>query len=250
MRSIPWVVVCLFSCVTSRALAANVSFNVQFDQCGEFVGIGLVPMANARALVPPQYTLAADPKTGQAMIVVRVTSCQSVSVDGKNPKPAHTAQIGISVVIPGSTAQIDNYLLWFVTDLGVLHGKLQAAGLQNGNDQQLSVVFAPSGATGPLHIDVNSPRFPAFPVTGVITSPPGSPVPFVANWYADTRNGTLRMHTVFDIGFGSADAGVTPEPGSALAELIGSDTDTLHFGVLDSYNEWKAATMELRPFSP
>jgi hypothetical protein len=243
MRSIPWVVVCLLGCVTSRALAANVSFDVQFDQCGEFVGIGLVPFDKARKLVPPQYTLAVY--DGKAMIVVRVASCQSVSVDGKNPKPAHTAQIGISVVIPGTTAQIDNYLLWFVTDSGVLHGKLQAAGIQNGNDQQLSVVFAPSGATGPLHIDVNAPRFPAFPVTGVITSPPGAPTPFVANWYADTRNGTLRMHTEFNIGFGSADAGVAPEAGSALAELIGSDP--LQFGLLDSYNEWKAAKMELRP---
>jgi hypothetical protein len=245
MRSIPWVVVCLFSCVSSRALAANVSFDVQLDECGEFVGIGLVPLENARKLVPDHYTLATY--DGQAKIVVRVTSCKRVAVDGKNPRPAQTAQIGLSVVIPGSTAQIDNYLLWFVTDSGALHGKLQAAGIQNGNDPQLSVLFAPSGATGPLHIDVNAPRFPAFPVTGAITSPPGAPTTFVANWYADTRNGTLRMHTEFTIGFGSADAGVTPEAGSALAELIGSDTDTLQFGLLDSYNEWRSATLQLRP---
>jgi hypothetical protein len=191
--------------------------------------------------VPSQYALAGD--STNALLVVRIASCAEVSVDGKKSGQARTAQIGVMLNGPDGSADINNYLLWFVTDLGTLHGKLQAAGIKNGNDQQLQLAFEPIGGTGTLTIDVSSPRFPAFPLLGTAQAPSSPPQSFLANWFADGDHGTLRMQTSFSqLRFGTADLVLTPSPDSELAELIGSPS--LRFTVLNSYNEWQAATMQ------
>lgn len=243
MRAISVVVVLLSAAFASPAHAGNKDFSTQFNDCAEYVGIGLVPPENVRQLVPSQYAL--DLVDSKAQLVVRVTNCSNVSVDGKKSGPARTAQIGVTVKPgQGPSADIYNYLLWFVTNSGNLHGKLQAAGIKNGNDQQLQFVFDPiSDDSGQLVIDVGSPHFPAFPVLAgdagcCVFSPPS----FSANWYAGAKKGTLLMHTSFTaLRFGSADLTLTPAPGSELADLIGSKT--LEFKVLNSYNEWSAADM-------
>jgi hypothetical protein len=231
----------MLACFSNPALAGNKDFIVKFDRCGEYVGIGHVPAAKARSLVPSQYALAGD--STNALLVVRVASCAEVSVDGKKSGQARTAQIGVMLNGPDASADINNYLLWFVTDAGNLHGKLQGAGIKNGNDQQLKLVFEPVGGAGTLTIDVDAPRFPAFPMLGSAQAPSSPPQSFVANWYADGNQGALRMQTSFEqLRFGEADLVLTPSPDSELAELIGSPS--LSFGVLNSYNEWQTATMQ------
>lgn len=240
MRTI-WCAAVITMCLSDPALAGGKDFSASFDQCGEYVGIGLVPAEQARKLVPSEYELALYDESAQ--LVVRVASCAEVSVDGSKPGPARTAQIGVMLHGPDNSAHINNYLLWFVTDSGKLHGKLQAAGIQNGNDQQLLLTFEPIGGSGGLRIDVSSPRFPAYPLFGKASVPTDPPISFVANWYADGRHGTLRMQTSFQaLRFGAAELELMPEPGSQLAELIGADS--LSFEVLDSYNEWRSATMQ------
>lgn len=241
MRTVSYVVVIMLVCFSNPALAGNKDFRATFDQCGEFVGIGTVPADRARALVPSQYALAGD--STSAWLVVRVASCAEASVDGKKPGPARTAQIGVMLDGPDDNADISNYLLWFVTDSGKLHGKLQAAGIQNGNDQQLQFAFEPVGGEGTLRIDVSAPRFPAFPLLGTAMAPSEPPISFLANWYADGKHGTLRMATSFEqLRFGTADIVLTPAPDSELAALIGSPS--LTFDILNSYNEWQSATMQ------
>src|SRR6185369_17951556 len=68
-------------------------FNVDFNTCTEFAGIGFVPAENARPLVPPQFTLAGD--ATNAVIVVRVADCADVVVDGHHEGRTRTSQIGI-----------------------------------------------------------------------------------------------------------------------------------------------------------
>lgn len=241
MRIISCVAVILFVSLSNPALAGNKDFSATFDKCGEFVGIGFVPADRARSLVPSQYTLEGD--STNAVLVVRVASCAEVSIDGKKSGPARTAQIGVMLRGPDGTADINNYLLWFVTDSGKLHGKLQAAGIKNGNDQQLKFAFEPIGGTGTLSIDVSAPRFPAFPLLGSATVPGGEPISFVASWFADGKHGTLRMRTAFQqLRFGDSDIVLTPAPESELAELIGSPS--LTFTELHSYNEWRSASMQ------
>jgi len=242
MRTVSCVVVIMLLCASVPASAGNKDFSATFDRCGEFVGIGYVPAERARSLVPSQYTLAVVDTNAQ--LVVRVASCAEVSVDGKKSGPARTAQIGVMLEGPDGSANINNYLLWFVTDSGKLHGKLQAAGIQNGNDQQLQFAFESIGGTGTLSVDVSAPRFPAFPLFGNVTNAPADPpISFVASWFADGKHGALRMQTRFEqLRFGKTDIVLTPSPDTELATLIGSPS--LSFEVLNSYNEWQTATMQ------
>jgi hypothetical protein len=241
MRNVSYVAVIILACFSNPALAGNKDFNAKFDRCGEYVGIGYVPAARARSLVPSRYALAGD--STNALLVVRVASCAEVSVDGKKSGVARTAQIGVMLNGPDASVDINNYLLWFITDLGNLHGKLQAAGIKNGNDQQLKLVFEPVGGTGTLAINVSSPRFPAFPLLGTAQAPSSPPQSYLANWWADGKHGVLRMQTSFqELRFGEADLVLTPSPDSELADLIGSPS--LSFSVLNSYNEWQTATLQ------
>jgi hypothetical protein len=231
------------ACIAGDAQADNKDFDVEFAECGEYVGIGYVPFERARGLVPAEYTLARD--GDNAVIVVRVANCDSVAVNGGNSRSARTAQIGISLAAAEPAADIDNYLLWYVTDLGPLHAKLGAAGIKNGNDQQLAFVFEAAGGTGPLSIDVDAPQFPAYPLEGEATPPTGDPVRFTANWWSEGRHGTVLMRSVFpQIRFSGASVTLTTSPDSELAALIGAES--LQFAILDSYNEFETALMEVR----
>jgi hypothetical protein len=217
------------------SLAGAQDFEVSFEDCTEFAGIALVPEAQARALVPSSYTLAGD--TTSAVVVVRVVECQAVSVDGGPAQPTRLAQIGVTLVGPDATADIDNYLLWYVTDNGQLHGRLQAAGLDSVQD---SLDYAVSA--GSLAIEVDSPQSAAYTVSGTAIAPASAPTQFVARWWGEGRRGTVQMLTDLpDIQFGSASTLLTTDAGSELALLIGGTE--LTFVLLDSYNAFASAFM-------
>lgn len=243
MRQLSLATIALLACAASSATAAdraNTDFAVSFSDCAEFVGIGYVPAERARPLVPDSYELLIASE--QALLVVRVVDCAELAVDGKAARPARLAQIGIAIAGGDASADINNYLVWFATDHGELHGKLQAAGIANANDQQLSLLV--SGATGSLSVDVSAPRFPDYPVL-VESEPTGElpyPPEFVATWWADGSRGTVAMNTQFPhIVFGDRDSVLHVEPETALHALIGSDSYLFEY--LDSYNEFEDAYM-------
>lgn len=243
MRTAHWGIVVVLSWVASEARANNKDFDVQFDDCVEYVGIGFVPAAPARALVPAQYTLAGD--ANNAVLVVRVVDCGAVSVDGKNPRAARTAQVGVMLAGQEPGADIDNYLLWYVTDHGQLHGKLSSAGLDTGNDQQLSFLFTPAGGDGPFASDVIAAQSPPYSLDGEAQEPPAAPVTFVANWWSNGKHGVVRMHSDFPaINFSTASVTLTTPANSELAVLIGGTS--MQFALLDSYNGFESAWMEVR----
>jgi hypothetical protein len=222
--------------------AGGKDFTADFNSCDEFVGLGYVNALRARELVPPQYELAGDATT--AVLVVRVVSCSEAAIDGKKSGAARTAQIGVMLNVTNSDADIDNYLLWFATDSGTLHGKLQAAGIATSNTQQLSYSWRPSGGQGPLPIDVSAPNFPTVSLRGDALTPSDPPQEFKANWYADGRHGQLRMHTTFPVlRFGGATLVLTAAAGSELAQLIGATT--LSFDPnYNWHNAWPSASMD------
>ncbi|MBV9377187.1 MAG: hypothetical protein JO320_19405 [Alphaproteobacteria bacterium] len=106
--------VCFFG--TQLALADSRSFNVQFAGCTEFVGWGPVSLAAAQTLVPAGYVIAGA-KNGEAAIVVRATSCEEVSVDHSPAQPTELSQIGINLVAPDGTGDINNYTVIYVTNI-------------------------------------------------------------------------------------------------------------------------------------
>src|SRR6187455_687638 len=122
------------------------STSVLFTDCTEFAGIGFVPAVNARALVPARYELAGDGEN--AIVVVRVAACDSVSVAGKRPREGIVSQVGINVTPVDETASINNYTLWVGTNVGPLHAKLRGVGVKSELDQDLAYAFTPDAVGG------------------------------------------------------------------------------------------------------
>lgn len=230
--------------VLQESLAvSNRDFDVDVTGCSEFAGIGFVPRANAAPLVPAGYTLAGT--ADNAVIVVRVASCSQVAVDGKKPQPGTVAQIGISLVGPDSTADINNYTLWYTTDNALLHAKLTAAGVEAILENDVSYTLDVSGGTGSLDAESGTAQTPAYDVNGSVIVPTSSPTTFTASWWANGQHGVVRSRTVFpDIRFGGATTTLTTPAGSALADLIGGTS--LTFPLLDSHNAFATAHLEVR----
>ncbi len=226
----------------SEALSPH-DFDVDFTGCTELAGIGFVPAAKARSLVPAHYTLAGD--ATNAVLVARAVKCAGVAVDGHAAQPTTLTQIGISLVGPDSTADINNYTLWYVTDQALLAAKLNAAGADAENSPHLSYTFLPSSGGGTLDMVADPARAPHHELHGPVVPPNGDAVPFTASWWADGNHGTQRMRTVLpNIRFGTAHMTLTTPAGSALASVIGGTS--LTFALLDSYNAFDAAHMEVR----
>jgi hypothetical protein len=225
---------------SSQQALSNKDFDVDFANCAEFVGIGLVPTENAQPFVPAGYTLA---NVGtQAMVVVRVSKCASALIDGKAVAETVTSQIGITLQGPDTTADLNNYTIAYATNQPRLHARLQAAGLTASNTKGLSL----SLANGALLAAATSPRSSSFEVTGSAAVPPGPPSPFVASWWATGVHGAVRARTVFsaiNFNFG-ASTSLTTAPGTILASLIGGTT--LSFPILDSYNTFAGSHLEVR----
>jgi len=229
------------------AVSSN-DFDVDFSGCREFAGIGSVPKVNARPLVPERFALAPAGDPNSAVIVVRVSDCSGAAVDGHKAKAARVSQIGISLTGAGTdpSANINNYTLWYATDLGLLHAKLTGAGVDADVDQGIAFQLSPNSCTtGNLKVGASPPHGPAFTACGTTTASTGSPGPFAATWWQDTTAGTVAMSTTFPaIRFGASQMTLTTPAGSALANLIGGTTLTFPF--LDSYNTFATAHMTVR----
>lgn len=223
----------------STALA-NRDFDVSFVGCSEFAGIGFVPAANARPLVPQHYQLAGD--AARAVVVVRVVRCSDAVIDGKARGATTLSQVGISLQGQDATADINNYVVAYATDQPQLHAKLTAAGLDADNSHDVSFVLS---SNGELAIASASPHTSPFQIQGTAVTPSAAPVTFAASWWADGVHGVVRSRTSFpEIRFGSSSTTLSTTAGSRLAQLIGGTS--LTFPLLDSYNTFATARMEVR----
>lgn len=203
------------------------AFEVDFTDCSEFVGLTSVPFEEARARVPAEFTLVGE-EFGQALLAVRASHCEAVSVEGSAPGPGTLAQIGISVVPPNG-GDANTYQLWYVTDIPLLAARLLAAGLpaQHVHNLSYTVTDDGTGAGGLLEVLVPLPASPQFTLLGTVTHPPaGAPdIAFLANWFSGGLHGDVLMQTTFpNIQFGGGDVTLTTPTDSPLAELLGVPT--------------------------
>jgi len=214
--------------------------SVDFSSCTEFAGIGFVPAANARPLVPARYVLAGD--ATNALIVVRTARCEQTFVDGLRSHPGSLSQIGISLVGPDLTADINNYTLWYTTTDPLLAAGLLTKGVRAELDPSLRFAFEPSGPGGSLAV-ADHPLFaPAYQLRGPVVTPTAAPVVFTASWWQNSASSTSQMRSTFPaIRFGSGTTTLTTDPHSALGRLIGGAS--LTFAALDSYNSFESAHM-------
>jgi hypothetical protein len=252
-----WVLAVVFCVACAGADAENVSaeqqalggrdLSVDFSNCTEFAGIGFVPAANARPLVPARYVLAGD--ATNALIVVRTARCDQTLVDGLRLHPGTLSQIGISLVGPDTTADINNYTLWYTTTDPLLAAGLLTKGIRAELDPSLRFVFQPSGAGGTLSVEDHPLFAPAYRLLGPVVTSTAAPVVFTASWWQDSPASTSQMRTVFPaIRFGSGTITLTTDPNSALGRLVGGAS--LTFPALDSYNSFDTAHMVVHRSGP
>jgi hypothetical protein len=221
------------------AALSSKDFDVQFTDCTVFAGLARVSMARARALVPAEYTLFDD--GGSARMVVRVAECAGTVVDGHQQGTTLVSHIGIGLVGPDTTVNLNNYTLWYATSSALLHARLKAAGVRADKSNAISLTYE----GGTLGVSSSSAHTPSFVVTGPADLGTGAPAPTSASWWDNGKRGAIRSRTVLPvIQFGTASTVLTTPANSELAALIGGTT--LTFDVLDSYNLFPSGTMEVR----
>ena len=205
-----------------QAQASQKTFKVNFMNCTEFAGEGYVPLAIAQRLTPASYTIT-NSSPGQAPMVVRMTSCESVQVNGSHSLPTTIAQIGINVVSPDGTGDINNYMALYVSNNPQLVTALQNAGIPATLDPQIAYEYTPNGSGGGVLYGAVSPReFGPYFLQGSETDPsPNGAQSYVANWW-DGANAQTRQQTTFPaISFGASNVALYTSKASPLGELIG-----------------------------
>jgi len=207
---------------TLQADSGNHGFTTTLSNCTELIGFGPVPFAAARSLVPGSYTLV--PFNGSAGLVVRASRCEGVGINSSPQRPAIVAQVGIAVIPPDGTGDINNYTLMYATDHEQLAQFLNQAGLPAVLDWGLAYEFTPdSSGHGELYVAVAQP---AWFLTGAADPPPSGGAPVVANWWFSGGRDVLKMSTsIPSISYGAANFSLHTSRFSVLGGLIGGNTD-------------------------
>jgi hypothetical protein len=217
-------------------------FTVEFEDCVESIGVGLVPTQAARARTPAEYILVgeSDPVTP---LVVRTSHCDEIEVDGHYGHQGSIVQIGAVIVPPDFTGDINNYTFWYYTDHLALAVRLRAAGVNARYVWNLDYDY--DDADGELRVTIPGGwGAPGLEIEGTVVEsevPAGS---FDANWWRASHSSGVKMATnvpVLDIG--SADLLLTTNSSNALGQLIGGSS--LGFPILQQFNTFDDATMQV-----
>jgi len=206
-------------------------FSVDFSHCTEFVGVGPVDFARASSLVQPVFTTL--PVGSSAAIVVRATSCGSAQVNGGVSVRTIISQIGVEIVSPDGTGDINNYTLIYVTDNAQLALAFRLAGLPAIFDPALTYEFTydSTGKSGELYVEGEGEGLPGYFLTGTETDPSGGGSDFKANWWYQGFAGVIKQASDFpSIAFGPANVSLHTSRESVLGKLISGNTDAdFHF---------------------
>ncbi len=179
---------------------------------------------------------------------MRATGCASVSVNGRDPQPTNLSQIGINIVPPDGTGDINNYTLVYVSNNPILVANFIKAGLPAHYDPRLSYEYsAPATANGNLYVAVASPDLQPYFIYGPETAPPPhSATDFLANWwYAPGRDLKMRQQSNFpNISFGTSSVTFYTAADSELGKLIGGNTFS-NYSVLALRGVYPSAHMDV-----
>jgi hypothetical protein len=220
-------------------------FDVAFANCREVANVGTLPTANARPLVPAQYTLLGD-GSPLTPFVVRSVHCDSISVGQGTDAPGDLIQIGFLVVGPDGDGDINNYAVYYDTSHARLAEALRRVGVPASNVPRLSEsVAVQADGSGIYDFVVPAPFAPALEFAGPVGAPVGGPIPFVANWWSTTSGVTVKMNSTFpQLFIADNDVTLTVPAGSALAALLGTTTVT-SWPVLKLYDNFPSAVMHV-----
>jgi hypothetical protein len=219
---------------SSAAVTVERSFDVDFSTCTEMASLTPVPIANIRPRVPAQYAIANE-ANGTGFVVVRIASCAGVKINGADIGAGTVAQVGVNLVSPDGTGDLDNYTLYYDTTSAVLTARLRAFGFESR--WLPGITYADAGTS----LTVSVPGR-GYSVAGPVVPPTGPGIPFEADWWSATRSSESKTATTLgSIQFSTAHMTIATQPGSELRHIIGAPTAT--FPIFDSYNHFATAHM-------
>jgi hypothetical protein len=205
---------------TAAADNGHHGFDATLKNCTELVGLGPVPFVAARALVPASYSLV--PFNGSAGLVVRVGRCEA-ALDKGASQVTTIAQVGIAVIPPDGTGDINNYTLLYSTDNAQLAKELNQAGQPAEFDPHLA--FELNSSSGEIYAAVSPGAQPAWFLAGSAAAPVPPAVPTVANWWFNGSRGVVKVTTsIPSISYGQAAFSLHTSMSSLIATLIGGNT--------------------------
>lgn len=188
--------------------------------CQEVQVIVAVPEAQARAFVPEPFEL--DAAGGAVEVLVGFVSCERIQM-GRRNAPGMVSEVGIAIRSPDGSAGNHVYSLWQVNDRRDLRSAFARLGM--------------AGGRAPMSFDVTEIAGPTLTIASSIGWKRSSYSIWVAGaeprfigsgasvwWHAGSK-GIYRI----DYSLPSVEAAPSPgvleaEPGSPLAELIGTDS--------------------------
>lgn len=233
---------------TSADLSTPATLDVDFTDCHDYAGLAPVPIANVAAYVPAPYQIAQG-APGIANVVVRSVWCRTSSID---PRPGVVSQIGVNIVSPDGTGDINNYTVFYLTSSEPLARGLRRAGVDAKVDDDL--VFKWTNAADGTHarlVDRNDDDAPPpFSIDSTVNIPTSATIPFdfVANWYVGHPHGNVLMHGTYPgILFGANSPNVvihTPRH-SGLGQLLGGTSAT--FQNLSVFNAIPTSHLHVAP---
>lgn len=214
--------------LAAMAAWANQPLTINFTNCTEFAGVGPVSYTKASAVVPSQFK-ALLTGTGTGGIVVRAGSCAGVSVNGGPSIPSTFSQVGVEIVPPDNTGDINNYLLFYISNNWQLVTALNFAGAPALYDPALTYQFTydSTGKSGALYVQAEALGVPPYTIYGAETDPTAPYGDFTANWWAVTPRGIVKEAGNYpNISFGTANNTLFTDKNSELGQLIGGNTDS------------------------
>jgi hypothetical protein len=223
---------------------AGATLDADFTHCTEYAGLASVPLANVAGLVPAPY-VPASYGPGLAGFILRTAHCEGASVNGGPSHEGTVLQIGVNIVPPNNTGNINNYTVYYLTTSHALAEGLRRVGIRAEEDPFL-ILDAKTSATGQGHVFLFNGFEPAPPL--VIDSPTLSPTPattpidFIAEWWQAGAHEELDMYGTYPgilFGANSPNVSIHVPPGSPLAHVIGGTS--LTFNLLSVENEIPAS---------
>ncbi len=206
----------------------------------------LVSTDLARAYLPAQFILVGE---GQPVtpLVVRTASCRGISVTGREPKAGEIVQIGLVIVPPDGTGDINNYTLWYYSSDAELATQLRRAGV---SVQHLPTIdYDYESNDNSLFVRVPRPGSPSLALFGTVQPSPDPGGSFLANWWQQAEAGSVKMSTnVPIINIGGAGLTLTTNAHGPFGRLIGSGSTG--FPLLQQFNTFTGAHMEVSLVSP
>jgi hypothetical protein len=227
----------------AASAAPGPSFSVDFRDCIETIGVALVPTDEARAMVPPSFVLAGE-GTPVTPAVVRTSRCRGIAVDGGRSDPGAVVQIGLVLVPPDFTGDINNFTLGYFTSDARLAERLRRAGVDAQHVPTIVYAYLPQapGDSDPLAVLVPPPGRPQLAVGGHVTASNVPAGTFDANWWSESGHARVKMATdVPTIFIGTADLTLLTNAANSLGQLFGGGV--VPFPILQQFNTFAHARM-------